>query len=348
MAKNATVNERAQALLRALIAHYIREGQPVGSKTLAEVANISLSPATIRHVLSDLEEHGYLTSPHTSAGRIPTAKGYRFFVNTLLAANKTDDRLIEELKHHLAPGLSAKDLMSSASAIVSNLTQLTGLVSVPKRDMLCLRHVEFLPLSGNRILVVLVLNEQEVQNRIIYTDKAYSASELEQASNFLNAHYAGKSLSLIRDAVVYAMREDKQRLDETMQVALKTVEQVLSQAQSKEEDVMLSGELNLLNMAEAAGIDTLRSLFDAFSQKQILLHLLDKCVAASDVQLFIGAESGHAVLESCNVITAPYHENGRVIGVVGVLGPTRMDYERVISVVDLTAKLLSSALNSHK
>ncbi len=340
------VSERAQALLRSLVEHYIRDGQPVASKTLADTTELSLSPATIRSVLANLEERGYLVSPHTSAGRIPTAQGYRVFVDGLLMTTDIDAHIVAQLSQQLDPTLNTQELIGSATNLVSDLTKLAGLVSLPKREQVSLRHVEFLPLSDNRILVILVLNEKEIQNRIIYTDNVYSVSDLEQAANFLNAHYAGKSLTDIRQQVLLAMRQDKQRMDNMMQMALHTVEQALAQAQ--QDEIKMAGELNLLNLAQAAGMDTLRDLFDAFSQKQVLLHLLDKSLAAEEVQLFIGEEAGYDVLASCSVITAPYRENGQVIGVVGVIGPTRMDYERVIPIVDLTAKLMSAALNSGK
>lgn len=346
MVEPSNVSERAHAILRSLVAHYIRDGQPVSSKMLAGSTGLSLSPATIRSVLADLEERGYLVSPHTSAGRIPTAQGYRLFVDSLLVTDALESHLVEQLSQQLNPTLNTQELIGSASTLVSNLTKLTGLVSLPKREHINLRHVEFLPLSDNRVLVILVLNEKEVQNRIIYTDKTYAANELEQAANFLNAHYAGKPLTQIRQHVLTAMQQDKRRMDDMMQMALSTVEQALVQAQ--QDDIKMSGELNLLNLAEAAGMDTLRNVFDAFSQKQVLLHLLDKSLAAEDVQLFIGEEAGYDALTACSVITAPYQEDGQVIGVVGVIGPTRMDYERVIPIVDLTAKLVSAALNSGK
>lgn len=336
------LNERSQQILKALITRYIREGQPVASKTIAEDASFNLSSATIRSILADLEEAGYLKSPHTSAGRIPTVCGYRFYVNSLLQIKQSftfDDR--EEVEQILNSSSSEQELIESASSLISNITQLTGIVTVPRREQVTLRHIEFLPISLNRILVILVLNEQEVQNLIIKTEKEYSESELQQAANFLMAHYNGKNLLDIRQALLNEMRNEHQNMNQIIHDVFNKAEQTV---QKQREDYVIAGESNLINIAEESGVEKLRSLFTAFDQKNGVLHLLDQCIESEGVQIFIGQESGYRVFDGCSLITAPYAVDEKVLGVLGVIGPTRMNYEQVISAVDVTAKLLSAVL----
>jgi heat-inducible transcriptional repressor len=247
----------------------------------------------------------------------------------------------EVVTQNLMSSVSELELMESASSLISSITQLTGIITIPRHEQVTLRHVEFLPLSQNRVLVILVLNEQEVQNLIIQTDREYSDSELTQAANYLTAHYTGKSLIEIRHALVNEMRIDHKSIDHIMHAVFDTAEKTV---QKNQEDYILAGESNLLNIAEETGVARLRQLFDAFNSKHDLLHLLDKCLKAEGVQIFIGHESGNQVFDNCSLITAPYSINDKVLGVLGVIGPTRMDYERAITAVDMTAKLLSAVL----
>ncbi len=337
------LSERAQLLLKLLIQRYIEDGQPVGSKVLAESQRIAVSSATIRNVLAELEERGYLSSPHTSAGRIPTNKGYHFFVNSLLSVKSLDDSLLQQLKTEISPDLDNKQLMQSTSQLLSRLTHLAGVVSLPKIQKMLLRHVEFLPLSGKRVLVILVLNEKEVQNRIIHTEKTYTASELTQVSNFLTTHFCGRDLLDIRTELLTALREDRKNLDSLMQNTIEMAEQAFQT--EDQEDCVIQGQDNLINYVNNNDITNLRSLFDAFTQKQHILGILDGCLAAEGVQIYIGEESGYDVFEGCSLVTAPYKVDGQIVGALGVIGPTRMAYEEVIPIVDISAKILSSALN---
>lgn len=341
MSKHA-LNDRSSQILRALICRYIREGQPVGSKTIANDASFAMSPATIRNILAELEDRGFVTSPHTSAGRVPTTMGYRFFVNSLLQVKKSlAMKSSEELQLNVDSNASDQDLIESASSLISSITCLTGIVTIPRHQQIMLRHIEFLPLSMNRVLVILVLNEKEVQNLIIQTQREYSESELQQAANFLMAHYAGKNLLEIRQILLSEMRSDHSNMNEIMETVFDTAEKTM---QKMQENYVLAGESNLFSLAEENGVKQLRSLFNAFAKKQDVLHLLDQCLETEGVQIFIGQESGVEVFNGCSVITAPYAVGEKVLGVLGVIGPTRIDYERVITAVDMTAKLLGTAL----
>ncbi len=345
--KNHAVNDRAQLLLKALVERYIREGQPIGSRTLSENTDIPLSAATIRNVLADLEDHGYLHSPHTSAGRIPTTQGYRLFVDSLLTTKQLNDEALAEYCLQWVPQhTDTQSLLGATSSFLSGFTQFASMVTLPRHKQVVLRQVEFLPLSDNRVLVILVLNEQEVQNRIIHTDRAYSASELQQAANYLTQLYAGKELRSARKALLAAMEADRRAVDSLMQTVIDVAGKALvTEDNEPSRDYVFTGESNLLDLAAATGIERLRALLNAFTHKSDMLHLLDRCLEADGVEIFIGEESGYDILDACSVITAPYTKDDRIVGVVGVIGPTRMAYERVIPVVDMTAKLLSTALN---
>ena len=340
-----TLNERTQHLLKALVERYIRDGQPVGSRTLARDAGLDLSPATVRNVMADLEELGYLHSPHTSAGRVPTARGYRLFIDALLSLRPLDDREVEILRHRIdQPVQSGADLARSVSDLLSGVTRLAGIVMLPRRNVVTLRHVEFLPLSESRVLVVLVLNTQEVQNRIIQIRRPYSAAELQQAAHYLNEQFTGKDIQQVREALLRDLREARDSLDRLMQTVLEMAEQTF-ETEPVGEDYVVAGQTHLMQYADLSDLDKLRQLFEAFNHKRDLLHLFDHCLHAEGVQIFIGEESGFGVLEGCSVVTAPYTVEGQVLGVLGVIGPTRMAYDRVIPVVDVTARLLAAALN---
>jgi heat-inducible transcriptional repressor len=337
---NTTLGERAQILLKTLIERYIDEGQPVGSRALSRYSGLELSPASIRNVMADLEEMGFIASPHTSAGRVPTARGYRFFVDTLLTIKPLDEVQINRLEGQLHPETTQR-LVASASQILSDLTRFAGIVATPRRSS-GFRHLEFLKLSDKRILLILVTPEGDVQNRIILTDRPYSASELVEAANIFNHNYAGLTFEDIRKRIHEELRQLRDDMSKLMTAALEAGSQAESESA---EDVVISGESNLLDIQElSSNMAGLRKLFDLFDRKSTLLQLLDVTNRAHGVQILIGGESELVPLDECSIVTAPYEVDGKVVGTVGVIGPTRMAYERVIPIVDVTAKLLSSAL----
>jgi len=340
-------SERSRQILRVLVDQYIRDGQPVGSRTLAKQSRLDLSPATIRNVMADLEDLGFIVSPHTSAGRVPTAKGYRFFVDTLLKLQPPAVQDIDRLQHQLADEGhgSAKEFASTASSVLSSLTSLAGIVTIPRQTRVELRQVEFLPLSDRRVLAILVVNDCEVENRVLDVDRDYSADELRRAANYLNDNFAGKSLDTIRVQIVDSLSNTRETMNQMMIDAVSIAQQVLNVGSERAEYVM-SGETKLMEFNDLSDIDTLRHLFDAFNQQREILHLLDRSIAAHGVQIFIGEESGYSILDECSVIAAPYRVDADTVGVLGVIGPTRMAYERIIPIVDITAKLVGSALNS--
>jgi heat-inducible transcriptional repressor len=337
------ISDRASVLLKTLVERHIRDGQPVGSRTLVEEAGLPVSAATIRNVMSDLEERGYLISPHTSAGRIPTAMGYRLFVDSLLQVQPLEQQAVSVLRNELNPDKSATELVQSASSLLSSITAQAGLVTVPRQESGQLRQVEFLPLSGDRVLVILVVNEREVQNRIIHTQRAFTEEQLREAASMVNQRFAGRPLQQVQEEIVREMQATRSEIDGYMQATLDLANQALDQ-ESSEEEYVVAGESRLLGNATADEMLKLRELFDAFEQKKDLLHLLERCTRADGVQVFIGEEAGYDVFGDYSVITAPYSDGARTLGVLGVIGPTRMAYERVIPIVDLTAKMLSSAL----
>lgn len=339
------LGERGRRLLKALVERFIREGHPVGSRTLARDAGLDISPATVRNVMSDLEELGLVHSPHTSAGRVPTVRGYRLFVDNLLTVQPLRGAEIDRLRRQLQIGeRGSQALVGSASQLLSALTRMAGIVTLPRRDHAEIRQVEFLALSENRVLAVLVFGDSEVQNRVLHVDRPFTPSELQQASNYLNAHLAGLDLLAVRRRLIEEMRRTRRHMDRVMQRAIDMAEELF--ADHEREDYVIAGEINLMDFEELSSVDKLRTLFDAFQTKQDILHLLDRCIRADGVKIFIGEEAGYAALEECSVVTAPYQLENRVVGVLGVIGPTRMEYERVIPIVDITARLLTAALNS--
>ena len=337
------ISERAQILLKALVERHIRDGQPVGSRTLREEAGLPVSAATIRNVMSDLEELGYLHSPHTSAGRVPTAAGYRLFVDTLLQVQPLERDAVSALRHELNPDKSATELVQSASSILSSITAQAGLVTVPRNEANQLRLVEFLPLSGDRVLVILVINEREVQNRIIHTKRVFSESELRDAAALVNQRFAGRPLNEVQQQILQEMQDARSQIDSYLQASLDLANKALQQ-EGDEDEYVMAGESRLLGGASPDEMSKLRELFDAFERKQDLLHLLERCSRAEGIQIYIGEEAGYEVFGDYSVVTAPYSDGMRTLGVLGVIGPTRMAYERVIPIVDVTARMLSSAL----
>ncbi len=318
MSKNPSspvLNERAQHLLRVLIERYIRDGEPVGSRTLARDAVMDLSPATVRNVMADLEDLGFVKSPHTSAGRMPTVQGYRFFVDSLLTVQPLDGVDMQRLRTELNLDLTRKDLVERASNLLSGITRMAGVVMLPRRKQAALRRLDFLPLSDNRVLVIMVINEREVQNRIIHTERKYTPSELEMAANFLNEQFGGKDLTAVRDVIVADMQRTHEDMNRMMKAVVEMAGQVFNVDDPlDQEDVVFAGQTNLMGFRELCEVDKLRHLFEAFTQKREILHLLDQCVNAEGVQIFIGEESGYNVLDECSVVTAPYAVDGKIVG----------------------------------
>ncbi len=338
------LNDRAKTLLKTLVEHYIADGQPVGSRALSKYSGLDLSPASVRNVMADLEESGLIASPHTSAGRIPTAKGYRFFVDTLLTIKPLDSIEIHHLEGQLQTDNTQK-LVSSAAQLLSDLTHFAGIVVTPKRANPTLRHIEFLSLGDKRILLITVASDGDVQNRIILTDHAYTSSVLIEAANFLNANFSGCSFEQIRNR----LRDDLHQLHQDISKLMSAAFEIGSNTTTNSnKDFVISGEHHLLGVQEfSSNMSNLRKLFDLFEQKTGLLRLLDIGSHAQGVQIYIGQESGLVPLDECSVVTSPYEVDGQVVGTVGVVGPTRMAYERVIPIVDITAKLISNVLSYH-
>ena len=335
------LNDRARILLKTLVERYISEGEPVGSRTLSKHAGLDLSPASIRNIMADLEEMGFVASPHTSAGRVPTPRGYRFFVDTLLTVRPLAQVEVSQLEHSLTAS-DPQRLMTAASTLLSDLSQFAGLVMTPRRSP-AFRQVEFISLSDKRILLIIVTMEGEVENRVILTDKPYSASALTEAANYFNQNFAGHSFDQVRSK----LRDELGRMRDDITHLMSAAVDAGSQAASQE-NVVVSGSRKLLDVQDlSSNMGNLRRLFDAFEQKTGLLQLLDQSRNAAGVQIFIGGESELLPLDECSLVTAPYSVDGQVVGTLGVVGPTRMAYERVVPIVDITAKLLSSALSHH-
>ncbi len=347
------LGERARHLLRILVESYIRDGQPVGSRVLSRESGLQLSSATIRNVMADLEELGFVSSPHTSAGRIPTDKGYRFFVDTLLRTQPqlTDEVAAAEIRRQVDSSReTSKELVASVSQLLSTVTRLAGVVTLPLTQKASITQIEFVGLSENRVLVVLVFDDREVQNRIIQLERHYGADELKRAANYLNEQFRGRTLAQVRQDILTQLREAHAHLNKVMLDAISVAQHVFEAESGGGErlEYVIKGETNLMGVAELTSVEKLRRLFEAFNEKRDFLHLLDQSLRAEGVQIFIGHESGFQILDECSIVTAPYAAGDSIVGVLGVIGPTRMAYERVIPIVDLTAKLLSAALNSRR
>jgi heat-inducible transcriptional repressor len=343
--KSQALPERSLFLFKSIVDHFINDGQPVGSRTLARDLGLDLSAATIRNVMSDLEDLGLLRSPHTSAGRIPTARGYRLFVDTLLRVGDLGNEEIQRMAEEMDAVHNMQNLMQRTSSMLSDITHLASVVMLPRIEQSTLNQVEFVSLSDNRILVIFVMSDNEVQNRIIHTARTFSASELEQAANYLNKMFTGKDLNDIRKDMLAELESMKENVNRLMQAAIEIAQQAID-TNSQDGDYVLAGETNLMGVSGWDDIERLKRLFDTFNQKRDILHLLEQSINAKGVQIFIGEESGYEVLDDCSIVTSAYESEGQILGVLGVIGPTRMDYERVIPIVELTAKMLGSALNS--
>ncbi|GAB2878824.1 heat-inducible transcriptional repressor HrcA [Uliginosibacterium flavum] len=337
------LDQRAKLLLKTLVEHYIADGQPVGSRVLSRQSGLELSPATIRNVMSDLEELGLIASPHTSAGRIPTARGYRLFVDTLLTVKPLAQTEVRELQSHIHRD-EPRRVLSAASSLLSELTNFAGIVAAPRREVTKIRQIEFVSLSDTRVLLIIVTMNGDVQNRILFTQRPYTSSELISAANYLNHHCAGLGFHEMVEHLRGELTQLQQNMTELMNAAISVGQEAMG-AQS--DNYLISGEHKLLEVDDmSSNMSRLRELFRMFEQKSGLVQLLDISNRAEGVQLFIGGESGMSPLDECSVVTAPYEVDGEVVGTIAVIGPTRMAYERVIPIVDITARLLSSALSN--
>jgi len=333
------LDDRAKLLLKALVERYIADGQPVGSRTLSRASGLELSPATIRNVMSDLETLGLIASPHTSAGRIPTARGYRLFVDTMLTVQRG------ELGMHSLPHDQPQKVISNAANLLSSLSQFVGVVIAPRRTSV-FHHIEFLRLSDRRVLVIIVSPEGDVQNRVIFTEADYTQASLVEAANYLNAHYVGLAIDQVRERLKAEVDSLRAEIATLMQAAVAANSEVLSEAQ---DEVVISGERNLLSVSDFSNdMSHLRRAFDLFEQKAQLMRLLDVTGQAEGVRIFIGGESQVVPFEDLSIVSAPYEVDGVVVGTLGVVGPTRMAYDRMIQIVDITSKLVSNALSHHK
>ncbi|MEY2801717.1 MAG: putative transcriptional regulator HrcA (Heat-inducible transcription repressor hrcA), HrcA family [Pseudomonadota bacterium] len=333
------LDDRAKLLLKALVERYIADGQPVGSRTLSRASGLELSPATIRNVMSDLEELGLIASPHTSAGRIPTARGYRLFVDTMLTVQRDDLPSAS-----LAPDQPQR-VIANAAHLLSNLSQFVGVVMAPRRSSV-FRHIEFLRLSERRYLVIIVSPEGDVQNRVVFTETDYTQAQLVEAANFLNANYAGLAIEQVRERLKGEVEQLRTEIGQLMQTAVQATSEALSESQ---DEVVISGERNLLAVSDfSSDMTHLRRAFDLFEQKTQLMRLLDISSQAEGVRIYIGGESQVVPFEELSVVSAPYEVDGHVVGTLGVIGPTRMPYDRMIQIVDITAKLVSNALSHPK
>jgi heat-inducible transcriptional repressor len=343
------LDERAQHLLRVLISRFIDEGQPVGSRTLSRDSGLELSPATIRNIMADLEDMGFVESPHTSAGRVPTIKGYRFFVDTIVRlAQPRQGRELQAFQHSLREAAGDPQAVAlSTSNLLSAVTRLAGVVTVPRRTQMALRQIEFLPLSGRRVLAILVVNNTEVQNKILDVQRDFTEDELKRAANYLTAQFGGRDLYDVRRRLLDELKSTRESMNALMVDAIELAQDVFPESAPNSEYVM-AGETNLMGIEDLADMQKLRDLFEAFSSRRDILHLLDQSLNAEGVQIFIGQESGYKMLDSCSIVAAPYTTEDDVMGVLGVIGPTRMAYERVIPIVDVTAKLVGRALKSQK
>lgn len=333
------LDDRAKLLLKALVERYIADGQPVGSRTLSKASGLELSPATIRNVMSDLEDLGLIVSPHTSAGRIPTARGYRLFVDTMLTVQRNPFA-----EHSLAHDQPQK-VISNAANLLSSLSQFVGVVVAPRRTTV-FRHIEFLRLSERRFLVIIVSPEGDVQNRVIFTEVDYEQQQLVEAANYLNANYIGLDIEQVRERLKNEVESLRAEIASLMHAAVAANSEVLSETA---DEVIISGERNLLSVSDFANdMGHLRRAFDLFEQKAQLMRLLDVTGRAEGVRIFIGGESQVIPFEDLSIVSAPYEVDGQVVGTLGVVGPTRMPYDRMIQIVDITSKLVSNALSHHK
>jgi heat-inducible transcriptional repressor len=333
---------RARRLLRTLVSRHIRDGEPVGSQTLARHAGLDVSPATIRNILASMEDAGLLAAPHSSAGRVPTAQGYRLFVDSLLQVKPLASEELKRLRNELPAGAGTQALLGNTSEVLSAMTHFVGMVSVPGRESFAFRQIEFVALDPQRVLAILVFADGEVQNRMVPVRRAFDPAELEQAANYLNTHFAGQPLAQIRATLLRELRNARSEMDRLLASSIELAEQAFAPGG---EDMLVAGQTRLLGLQDINDLERLRALFETFAEKRELLQLLERTAKAPGMRVFIGEETGLAPLEGMSLVTAPYRGGGRMLGVLGVIGPSRMAYERVIAVVEATATVLGAALS---
>jgi len=344
------MKERDLILMKSLIESYVKQGTPIGSKALLQSSHLTVSPATVRNVMADLERQGLLLSPHTSAGRIPTTQGLRIFVDKIIQLRSPKSALIDHVRSNLNPNQDTRTLVGTASNLLSDMTRMASLVQIPAAPVKKLQHIDFIPLSDNRLLVVMVLENDEIENRVIQVDREYKRSEVAQMANYLNEQLSGRDINSARQGLFGEMLKEKQQLDTILQSAIEFAEKGFQTSQEltaqTDESFHVSGQTHLVSMASHGQLDNIEQIFSAFKQKQQIMTLLDRSLAADGVKIFIGEESGSQGLSGCSLVTAPYKQNGKSIGVLAVVGPTRMQYAKVIPIVDVTAKMLSTALDN--
>tara|TARA_B110000259_G_scaffold95546_1_gene110576 strand:+ start:4914 stop:5927 length:1014 start_codon:yes stop_codon:yes gene_type:complete len=334
------LDSRAQSLLKTLITHHIDDGQPVGSKTLSASSDLDLSPASIRNIMKDLEDAGFVSSPHTSAGRIPTNKGYRLFVDSLVTVQSLDDVEISSLKNQLIAS-DNKHLISSAANTLSELTKFAGIVMIPKAKKIKYKHIEFIGISERRVLVIIITDDGNVQNSVLYTNHDYDKTSLTEAANYFNKEFSGYSVEEAKKRLMDDLKHMKTNISDLMSSAINSAADNNDEA----DNIVMSGQTKLLETVELSqNVASIRKILEVFEKKSALLKLLESSQHANGIQIFIGEESGYQALDECSVITAPYEADGEVLGILGVIGPTRMAYERVIPIVDITAKLLGNSI----
>ena len=347
MGNCAELSDRACLILKILVERYIEDGQPVGSRALSKEDKVKLSSASIRNVVADLEEMGLVESPHTSAGRVPTVDGYRVFIDNLLTVSPLSKRDVTQLHERLKQASEPTHILSTASELLSDVSRMAGLVTLPQQGVHIFRHIEFLPLSDDRVLVILVTNEQDVHHRVVKPKHKSTPSELVEAANYLNAVYSGREINEVRNSLSDMLQHAK-KLVERQAARAAHVASLAFDTEQKDEDFVLAGQTNLMDCTDFGDVAQLRDLFEAFDQKQSILNLLNQCITDDGVKIVIGKESGEQALDACSVITSPYMVGDKIAGVVGVIGPTRMHYDQVIPLVNMTAKLLGEALNLTK
>jgi heat-inducible transcriptional repressor len=335
------LDARSRQLLRTLIGRYIHDGEPVGSRTLAQHAGLDVSAATIRNILADLEDAGLLSSPHTSAGRIPTAQGYRVFVDSLVQMQPLAEREVARLRAELPAGTGTQALLGNASELLSAMTHFVGVVGAPKREQFAFRHIDFVPLDGRRVLAILVFADNDVQNRVIEPRRLYDPSELERVANYLNAHFAGRPIAEIRATLLRELRAARSEMEGLLAHTVELAEHALTPS---DDDMVLAGQTRLMGVQDLSDLDRLRDLFETFARKREILQLLERTLSAPGVRIFIGEETGLAPMDGVSLVAAPYRASGQVLGVLGVIGPTRMAYQQVIPLVQAAADALGAAM----
>ncbi|MFT4196349.1 MAG: heat-inducible transcriptional repressor HrcA [Pseudoxanthomonas sp.] len=341
-ARHPDLDARSRQVLRTLISRYIQDGEPVGSRTLSRLSGLEVSPATIRNILADLEDAGLLSSPHTSAGRVPTAQGYRMFVDSLVQLQPPGEREIARLRAGLPSGGGTQALLGSTSELLSAMSHFVGVVGAPRREAFAFRHIDFVPLDGWRVLAILVFADNDVQNRVIEPRRTYEPAELERVANYLNSHFAGRPIAEIRATLVREMRAARSEMEGLLAHTVELAEHALA---SEGEDVVLAGQTRLMGVQDLSDLDRLRELFEAFARKREILQLLERTLSAPGVRIFIGEETGLAPLEQVSMVAAPYRAGDQVLGVLGVIGPTRMAYQQVIPLVQAAADVLGAAMD---